>query len=133
MAQIGDQVKLSCVANAAIAYWHLSTNGVATDEGIIVGPGCSTLNPTFADHYAMESLNGGKTCNLNVSNITMEQAGSYRCSDGSSELWSLLTVTGNSLWNSISLNFYMVGICIKLYYKRISNFGLLNIFERKII
>lgn len=95
LSQIGNQVKLNCIANTAIGYWFVSKNGVTADEFIIVGPGCSALNPAFADHYAVESLGGGTTCNLIVFNITMGQAGVYRCLEATSNVLSILTVTGN--------------------------------------
>jgi len=92
VAEIGKQVKLNCTATAAIGYWLLSKNGVATDEVAIAGPGCS-INAPFADHYAVESLGGGTTCNLIVSNITMGQAGVYKCSELPNNALSILTVT----------------------------------------
>src|SRR6218665_712285 len=93
VADIGKQVKLNCVANETIDYWFLSKNGESGSEEAIVNPGCSIVN-NFKDHYAVESLGQGTTCNLVVFDITLEQAGVYRCSEAQHDLFSILTVIG---------------------------------------
>lgn len=94
VAKIGNQVKLNCVADVEIGYWVLSKNGVPTSALTIVGPGCPAVRSAFVDHYTVEVLGGGTTCNLIVFNITMEQAGVYRCTEDQNTADSLFTVIG---------------------------------------
>lgn len=101
----GNQVKLNCIADGAIGFWYLSKNG--SSPLTIVGPGCSTVHPAFANHYSVQLLDGGHTCNLIVSNITMEQAGVYRCSEYDSR-YSLFTVIGKCQCHNYKLIWFYV-------------------------
>src|SRR6218665_4146691 len=95
VAAIGDQVTLGCAGDAQITYWILSKDGNDSGQLTIAGPGCSIVNNSqVVDHYTVESFEGGTRCNLNIFDITVDQGGVYRCSEGANSLSSIFTVIG---------------------------------------
>lgn len=91
MAEVNGKAIFNCSATpSGPLLWILSRDGTTSGE-IRIATSC-VLSPGLQNHYRTEKTDG-QTCNLIIFNITMEQAGVYRCTESDTYL-ALLTVLG---------------------------------------
>lgn len=80
-----DQVVFHCEGSLYQGKWFLSNNGDQNQELLVVGPSCVETTGSEG-HYGTDTTGGTNACYLIGRNITVKQAGVYRCQEKTSTL-----------------------------------------------
>lgn len=98
VAGVGEDAIFNCSTNRG-PDWIFSKDGTSAGE-LNITTGCS-VNPVLRNQYRTEEQGPNFTCSLLAFNVTMEQAGVYRCTDIYADIayYALLTVMGKLQFN----------------------------------